>query len=430
MNFISIKNVCLLWVVCFTSVNIFAQSISLKSVSLSQSDLRASTNPRVDKTGKSCAIIKVDVIGVKDLEFADAIGDVDYNLGEYIVYVPEGIKELKYKNASGSISGAVNFDDYGLEVETKRVYSVVFESENHIRAAKFSIQPQNAKLLFDGNVISLDENGLASIEKPVGKYPFIVEAKGFEPQSGMVELLEDNIFTTTIIALRQKMYPLTIICSTSDAFIFIDNVPYGRLNEKNVFNVPDGKHSVRLIADGFVDYEKFINVKEQALTVNASLQKIKEEKIKFKNERTRTSANIRNGWYCSLSGEFFYDEHEWGGKAEVYGIQHFWTLFAAREGIGGGVTNHCPEPDVSAYLDIPLQLGVSFPFGKYNNYLFSTFLGGYTQVTFSEDEKVWSVGLRLSAQLDLNKFIIGGDWGYDFMEEEFSYGLRIGYKFH
>lgn len=434
--------------------NAYAQDISLKSVSLKQSDLRASTNPRTDNNGKTCAVVKVNVIGVKDLQFIDAVGNVDYNLGEYIVYVPEGIKELKYKNSSGSISGVVNFDDYGLEVETKRVYNVVFESENHIRAAIFSIQPQNANLVFDGNEVALDENGLAAIEKPIGKYNYSINAKGYERQEGVVDLSEEDLFTTTNVNLKQKMYPLVITSSPLDALLFIDNIPYGKLSEINDLKVPEGEHSIRLTATGYEEFEQSVMVEGKVSYINASLQQMKEQTIKYKDERTRTSVNIRNGAYVSLGAELYdkekYEGHDWGAKVDLSFIQHFGALFAAREGVGGGLMNRNKKwveeklvekidtVKLSWFIEVPLQLGISFPFGKYNKNLFSVFGGGYGKAIFTElvkenrkeeKETIWDYGLRLTAQIDINKFVFGGEFSSSLKGFGTFWGVRIGYKF-
>lgn len=433
-------------------MNIYAQQVSLKSVSLRQSDLLASTQPRTDSNGKNCAIVKVDVIGVNDLEFLDAVGDVDYHLGEYVVYVPEGLKELNYKNVSGSISGVVDFEEYGLEIETKRVYNVVFETDNHIRAAIFSIQPQNAKLIFDGNEILLDKNGLAEIEKPIGKYNYVVRAQGYEDQRGTVELSEDEVFTTTNISLKQKMYPLSIISSPENATLFIDNVPYGKMNEIGDLNITEGEHSIRLTAAGYEEYEVFVNVDGQVPTINASLKHLKEQTVKYKNERTRTSVNVRNGSYFSIGGELFdknkYEGHDWGIKADFSFIQHFGALFAAREGFGAGILNRDRDWIEEKYLvdvdsafswcvEIPLQLGISIPFGKFNKNLFSVFGGGYAKAIFTnldlaggkeESETIWDYGVRLTAQLDVKRFVIGGEYSNSLNNLGSYFGIRIGVK--
>ena len=83
-----------LLMICAYTV-IYAQQLTVKSVNLRPQDARARTNPRDDAKGQKCAIIRVGVVGVENLVFPDAVGNVERSLSEYIVYVPEGIKSLK-----------------------------------------------------------------------------------------------------------------------------------------------------------------------------------------------------------------------------------------------------------------------------------------------------------------------------------------------
>lgn len=449
------KSLIILLLLIANMINVCAQnvqSISLKSVSLKQSDLRASTHPRKDSFGKDCAIVKVDVIGVKDLMFIGAVGNVDYSLCEYLVYIPEGTKELKYQNSSGSISGVINFDDFGLEIETKRVYNVVFESDNHIRSAIFSVQPQNAKLVFDGKEVRLDENGFAVIDKPKGRYNYSIQAKGYESQSGSVDLSEDEIFTTTSINLLQKMYPLTITCTPMDASLFIDNIPYGKMNEINDLKVPEGEHTIRLTAIGYEEFEQSVNI-EQTSSITASMKPMKEQTIIHKEERTRTSVNLRNSLHISLSGNKYnksnYEGYEWIIGLDGSLVQHFGSIFAAREGLSLGLggsnkdwlrkkyNENIDSLDVAASIDIPIQLGISFPLDNYNNYIFSVFCGGYYNWIGSYDylekskkveREVEDYGLRFTLQMDLNYYTLGVDISRSLNGHGYFYGVKMGFK--
>lgn len=77
-----------------------AQQLNVKSVTLRRGDITARTSPRDDAKGNKCAIIRVGVVGVEDLEFPDAVGEVEYSKNEYVVYVPDGLKKLRYKSKS------------------------------------------------------------------------------------------------------------------------------------------------------------------------------------------------------------------------------------------------------------------------------------------------------------------------------------------
>lgn len=465
--------------ICAFCLVVNAQNVSVKSVSLRQSDLKASTQQRKDANGKVCAIVKVGIVGVKDLQFADAVGDVDYSLGEYVVYVPEGLQKLNYRNTNGKISGTVVFDDYGLDVETKRVYSVMLESENHMRAAIFSVHPANARLTFNGQSVTTDKEGMVIIEEPIGEYSYQVEAPGYISQSGSVKLTEDDIFTTTNITLEQKQYAVSINCRPTDATLFIDNNPYGKLNEVKDLKLPDGEHTIRLTAVGYNEFEQILVVNGQPSSINVNMIQMEEKVVKHDDERTRTHVNLRPSYYITLGGELYdkkqYIGHDWGLKLSFAAMQHFAGMFSAYEGIGGGIMNlHKDEkkewfenPADSAntyFIEVPLMVGISIPFGKFNKHLFSVLAGGYGKMMLTEviDPKSnkspdshgnslktrFDYGLRGMVIVDISRFSIQAEIGLSLAKFDkyklsstgqavtdgtnkpnVHFGLSLGYKF-
>lgn len=419
------KRTIFLLMVCLCVSFSHAQNYSIKAVSYRQSDLKASTEQRMDGNGKPCAIVRVGIVGVKDLTFQEAVGDVDYSLGEYIVYVPDGIQKLNYKNSDGKIAGSVSFEDYGLDVETKRVYSVTFESENHMRAAIFSVHPTDAKLTFNGQSVTLDDEGMAIIEKPIGEYPFQVEAKGYIAQSGTVKLTEDDILTTSTFMLEQIQYPLNISCTPDNATLFIDNNSYGALNEVSDLKLPDGQHNIRLTAVGYNDYEQTIDINGQGTSLNINMQQMEELIVRHDEERTRTHVNYRPAYYIGLGGELYdksqYLGHDWGLKVVIGAMQHFGGIFSIYEGINGGIMNlnkdakkewfEHPADSANTYFgEIPILIGVSVPFGKFSKHMFSALAGPYGKVMFTE-------------VVDPNSSKSSDSHGNDF-KTRWDYGLR------
>ena len=431
----------LLLCLCITSVS--AQNYSVKSVSYRQSDLKARTEQRMDANGKPCAIVRVGIVGIKDLTFPDAVGDVKYSLGEYVVYVSEGLQKFNYTNANGKVSGSITFDDYGLEVETQKVYSVTFESENHMRAAVFSVQPDSAKLTFNNEVVPLDKEGMAIIEKPIGEYSYTVEAKGYISQSGTVRLTEDEITTTTTSVLEQIQYPFTISCSPENASLFIDNIPYGAANQAYDLKLPDGQHVIRLTAEGYNEHEQTVEIDGKGTMLHVNMQKMRERVVEHKYERTRTHVNIRPAFYIHGGGQLYdrkqYLGHDWGLKLQLGAMQHFGGAFALYEGIGGGISNptkngkndyfeHAADSANTYFVEIPILAGISVPFGKYNQNLISLLGGVYgkgmlTEIVKEDSDKApdkhgngyktnWDFGLRGMIVLDISRFSIAAEVGY------------------
>lgn len=445
----------LLLVLCASIHNVIAQQLSVKSVNVRIGDLTARSNPRTGPNGKDCAVIKVGVVGVKDMEFPDAVGSVKQSISEYVVFVPDGLKVLKYKTKSGKISGSVNFSKYNIEIESKGAYGVVFNSPNNMRAAIFVVQPQNAKLIFDGNTEKLDGEGMAAFERKVGEYRYKVEAPGYESQSGIVRLTSNDISTTTNIILEAKQYPFTIKSNVKDASLFIDNVPYGALTLNTDLEITEGTHQIRLIAEGYEDYEQTINIAGYAPPMNISM---KQKKI----VDPPRSINIRPGFYITVGGDYYdknkYRAFEWGWNLGASAMQHLAGIFAIREGISAGqmymnkkkrdeyYTNLKDSTDAAWFVDAPLQLGLSFPFGKYNRNLISLLAGGYGKVYFlelkdknqksslnnkdkvEEKETNWDYGLRGTIMVDISSFSIGAEVSHSLNDCGTYFGIKLAFK--
>lgn len=448
------KKILLLFMMLCSYSAMYTQSLNVKvkEVKLRPTDSRASIQPREDKNGNKCAIIRVGVVGVDDLEFPDAVGDVEYRLSEYVVYVPKGQNTFQYKNKSGEIFGTIVFDDYGLEIAYPSSYDVIFESDNHLRSAIFAVQPSNARLLFAGEVVKVDADGMAMINKPVGDYTYTISADGFESQSGTVSLIEDEISTVTNVTLQEVMYPVKLNVTPKDAMVFIDDIPYTTEDRKDL-KLSGGKHSIRVTAANYADREKEINVGKKTQPIYLILKESETKIVKHKEERTKTSVNIRNAAYItggvaitevSTTSQLRQGDCAVDLAFEFSHVQHFARVLALREGVSFGATDYLDkygdfetddESEAVYRLDVPLQLGVSFPFGAYNQHLISAYGGGYGKVLFTEGENekpkyTWDYGIRLSAKLDFSKFSVGVDLGQSLNGMGFAAGVSLGFKFY
>lgn len=461
-----------LLMICAYTV-IYAQQLTVKSVNLRPQDARARTNPRDDANGKKCAIIRVGVVGVENLVFPDAVGNVERSLSEYIVYVPEGLKSLRYNNKEGKSLGTIKFDDWDQEINSLASYDVVFESSDHLRSAIFSIQPANATLFFDGKIEDVNSDGIAVINKPVGEYSYTVESKGFISQKGSVTLEEDNISTVTDVILDEQLYPVSISVFPEKATVFIDNKPYTK-DEMVDLKLSEGKHLLRVTAANYQDDERSITVSSTMNPVYVTLREAKHEVVKHKEERSRTDISIRNAFYITGGfsmmgadnvGKIFGSNNALDFGVELSAMQHFGGIFGFREGVSFSVLKPNGNEkyfetsvynDSTRYLthiDVPLQFSVSVPFGAYNRHLFSVFAGGYGSYIWMQDE--WGekelsaedkkrdipdadkkdkdyldYGLRLSAKLDIGHFTIGVDLSQSLHKMGFSAGANIGVKLY
>lgn len=440
-------------------IPIYAQVYSVRSIKPVPSDTRARTTPRLDAKGKECAIIRLRVVGLDDLTFSNNVGDVQFFLNEYLIYVPEGIREMEYKGKGGNINGKIRIPS-DMNIESKCVYTITMDSENKQRSAIFSINPcpKDANFFFDGEFIKLDDSGIVKVDKPIGKYEYSINAEGFNRQSGVIELTEDEILTFQEIDLEEQVFPITISEAPSVADVFIDNVPYQRARN---LKLPKGKHYLRLRAPYYKDYTKEFKVDEYNSPIIVKMKEEKSEIIKHKEDRTRTKVNIRGAHYITLMGDAMRTDTEYGlnlygGKIEYSSVQHFLAMFGLRIGLGLNLyfpiyDEEFPQKDEIKNkinylaLDIPLQLGIYFPFGKYNRHMFSVYAGGYAKYyTISQGDDIaekakrsmqdydakefeksfLDYGLRASFQLDFHKFTLQGN--VDKSLDHFGFGGSVG----
>lgn len=456
------KLFCFLMMICAYSLT-YAQSLTVKSVNLRPQDARAASHARLDKNGDKCAIIRVGVVGVEDLVFPDAVGEVSRVLSEYVVYVPKGLKELRYETKSGKQVSKIVFDDYDIEISSVASYDVIFESESHLRSAIFSVQPKNAKLLVNGKNVSIDADGMAMVNMPVGKYNYQITANGFESQNGTISLTEDEISTVTDVVLQEILYAVTINVTPEDATVFIDNVPYKKEDRADL-HLSAGKHSVRITAADHEDDERVIDVSNNIMPINIALKENKQKIVKHTDERTRTKVNIRDAFYLAAGGDAVFngDITLAGLKGELSYVHHFGGIFALRSGLGASFLFPIYKSDdfegkeelkdslMRLDFEIPIQIGISFPFGKYNKHLFSIFGGGYGRYSsiikgkdeaemyrdklsddhFEVKEEFFDFGLRASFKLDISNFTIGADLSQSLNGYGFSGAIVLGAKLY
>ena len=76
--------------------NSFAQEIRVRNISQLTTDLSARSVARLDDNNKECAIVRVNIPSIKTIKFENIVGEVEYNAGEYILYVSEGTNQIPF----------------------------------------------------------------------------------------------------------------------------------------------------------------------------------------------------------------------------------------------------------------------------------------------------------------------------------------------
>lgn len=478
------RRILFLITLCMMCVCAGAQQMKLVKAEAKPMDARARTNART-KDGKTCALAIVRVVGVRDMKFADAVGDAPWQRNEYWVYLPVGTKTLRYSYAAGKKSGSVNLAQKGINNGEGELCEVTFDTEKHLRSAVFFVNPADAVLTVDGNVVALDAEGTATVDKPEGTYNYTVKASGYEAESGKVNLTSKSIITTQNVDLQPIYHTLALTGVPDGATVFVDNVrqPSDMLSS---LQVTEGNHELRIVAERYDDYVQNFTVADADQTIPVSMS-MKEKQTKVYNkERTRTSISLRNKMQVGITGGYTDLGSATGAATADIGLRlnymfHFVGYMTLN--VGGqfiySVERIYPSSIKEYYkdfkeksdmysVDVPVQLGATIPLDGYNRYLISFLGGAYARYywvssqndssdndygkTMREDFKSGKLaqegklkytdrddavdfgeyvdyGLRASVQLDLNKFCITIDGNKSLRNPGFSVSGTLGLSF-
>ena len=141
----------------------FGQKLSVESFECLPKDLTARTSPRNDRNGTPCAVIRVG-IALQGVVFdGNTIGKPVYNTGEYLVYVPDGNRQITIRHNS-YVPLTVVFADYGIDrVKSSTTYRLTVltggvTTPPHMDNAASEVAFQKAlKILNDDNITDKKE---------------------------------------------------------------------------------------------------------------------------------------------------------------------------------------------------------------------------------------------------------------------------------
>ena len=109
----------------FASI-VHAQELKVSSFQRLDRDLLARTQERLDLNDVPCAIVRISVANVKDYTFeGNIIGDVVYKMGEALVYMTQGSRNITIKSdAFGSLKY-----EFTQKLEKQVVYKLALKLE-------------------------------------------------------------------------------------------------------------------------------------------------------------------------------------------------------------------------------------------------------------------------------------------------------------
>ena len=243
------------------------QEMSVKSFEYLPKDLTARTSPRNDRNGIPCAVIRVG-IALQGVVFdGNTIGKPVYNTGEYLVYMPEGSKQVTIRHDS-YLPLTVVFADYGIDkVESSSTYRLTVPTgaapppQRKGNFLTMNVTPTSSQVSIDDGVsTATDSDGSFKVFLNNGTHSYRVEAgNAYSPVSGTVEMKGERI--TLPITLQSVKASLSIKAITSGSKIYV-NEDYKGIDQWQG-ELPPGTYLVEAKKDGYRPYSTTVSLAKQ-----------------------------------------------------------------------------------------------------------------------------------------------------------------------
>ena len=255
--------------------------MTVKSFELLSNDITARTSPRNDRNGTPCAVIRVG-IALQGVVFdGNTIGEPVYNTGEYLVYVPEGNRQITIRHNS-YVPLTVVFADYGIDrVKSSTTYRLTVLTggvtpSNQQPEGNFlvmNVTPATARVTIDNGVARpVNADGTLKVFLQNGSHSYKVEADGYLANNGSVSMSGSR--KQVSVTLQSTKASLTVKTTTSGSKIYIDEDYKGTDSWQG--ELTPGIYLVEARKDGYRSVSKTVTLAQQqteSITI-PSLQQI------------------------------------------------------------------------------------------------------------------------------------------------------------
>ena len=265
-----------LMLLMFVATSLTAQNMSVASFRLLENDLTANTKGTMetDFNGEVSALIKV-VTTEKGFTFEGGmvgIVRVRQEIGEVWVYVPHGIKKITIRHDNLGVLRDYYFDipiqkarTYEMVLTTGRVETVV----THTVAKQFvvfNVNPADAIVELNDEVLSVDGDGVAQQLMPYGSYNYRVSRPNYHTEAGRITVTAEGKIEKNI-TLRPN-YGWIKMSGSSDyngAYVYIDNERVGQFPYTSK-ELKSGTHTVKVVKSMYKTYEQKVTVSDNETT--------------------------------------------------------------------------------------------------------------------------------------------------------------------
>lgn len=246
-----------------------AQKLAVESFALKLNDLTASTQSRNDSNGNACALVKV-LLATSGATFkGNTVGNVDFDVNQYLVYMAPGSKRLQI-NLPNFLPLNVNFAEYGISsVERKQTYElvVVLPTTNVVTTADpggnyfvLTVKPANAVVTIDGKSLNPDASGEYMKMYNYGNHSYSIVLPGYVEKTGNFTI-EHGKKTELNVNLESAFATLTVTCPTTGASIYVDGKSVGTTSWTGFLQ--EGMYLIEAKKEGYRNVQKSVTLAER-----------------------------------------------------------------------------------------------------------------------------------------------------------------------
>lgn len=212
-------------------------------------DLKARTEKRYDLNDIPCALIRIEIPILTDLQIEGrlgVVGEVGYNPGEYFVYVPEGTNRLIIRHPNFTPC-TVTFD----KVKRETTYRLVLrlpENNSNNTIVRIKTNVQKATLAINGKVFET-EDAEFNVPLPKGEYDYTITAKvpGFENYTGHFSIDgKDIVKEIEKVSLVTRQQNVLTIYADKGAEVIVDGKSMGNSKGISTVSLLAGIHTIEV----------------------------------------------------------------------------------------------------------------------------------------------------------------------------------------
>ena len=263
------RKICLLLFLLLSVMQgVLAQEMTVKSFELLSNDIIARTSPRNDRNGTPCAVIRVG-IALQGVVFdGNTIGKPVFNTGEYLVYMPNGSRQITIRHNS-YVPLTVAFADYGIDrVKSSTTYRLTVLTGGVTPSSQqpegnflvMNVTPATARVSIDnGESRPVNADGTLKVFLQNGSHSYKVEADGYLANNGSVSMFGSR--KQVSVTLQSTKASLTVKTTTSGSKIYIDEDYKGTDSWQG--ELTPGTYLVEARKDGFCSVSKTVTLAKQ-----------------------------------------------------------------------------------------------------------------------------------------------------------------------